>query len=78
MKIVSELEDMLVFSLSRKNLEGLTRQLDDPEIHTAQVMKRQPGGTLLIVVAEENEQHYAGERSGQSHPADKYGESHAA
>lgn len=74
--------DILSVSLSRRNLEGLLRQLDEGKRgDPAQLMRRTDGG-LLIVVAEEDSVHYHSDareaeaqgRAGESDPGVGYGE----
>jgi len=86
MNVNTNLDNLVVLSLSRKNLEGLIHQLDeDKKGDPAQIMRR-IDETLFIVVAEENDVHYnstsreakvRGE-SGSAHKSQTYGEAHAA
>jgi hypothetical protein len=74
--------DILVVALSRRNLEGLLEQLDADKLgDPAQIMRRTKAG-MLIVVAEEDSEHYNSEHrepaalgvAGASGPGDTYGE----
>lgn len=86
MNVNTNLDDIIVVSLSRKNLEGLLLQLDEAKKgDPAQIMRRS-SECLFIVVAEENDVHYTSTdreedvrvSSGTSHSSQKYGEVHAA
>lgn len=73
---LQRLNNLTIVTLSRKNLEGLTHQLDHKgSKDAAQIIRRTKEG-LLIVVAEENKDHYEDRSSGASSPADMYGEIH--
>ena len=77
MKLEANLERLITVSLSRKNLEGLLSQLDanSGTTEASQIMRRDED-VLVIVVAEENEKHYAERASGASGPGQTYRETH--
>jgi hypothetical protein len=85
MNVNTKLDDIVVVGLSRKNLNGLLEQLDEKRLGDPAQIMRKIDGTLFIVTAEENGEHYNSiEReesvrghSGASADSQAYAERHA-
>jgi hypothetical protein len=84
MNLAANMENLITITVSRKNIEGLLSQLDTKAKNESAQIMRKSGDTLLILVAEENDDHYASVkrdeeaqgRSGSSGPGQEYAEAH--